>query len=493
MVDCGAMNRLRAWVRRDPPLAAALGALWVCALVPIWAVRWLPVRGMAEQLAGAALWHRLADPAWSLSRFYEARAAEAGSVGYWFSVHVLSYAMPIEVANRVFLSLYAAVLLVGAAVLARRVGRSARLALFAGPLVFAYGFSIGLIGFCAGVAALLWALVTLDAFLAAPSRARAAAVVACAAAVAFFSAPAFWLFAAATLPWIACHGWRPRRQAVAAALVVPGLVIARVLPHSAAAGERPETALAALQALPTTLVTAWAGDGAYELVVLLGALWLLVLVGARARSTTIEPAPPGWPYRLELVTALAAVASYVAGAAFTPVLALFALLLPHGPVSGRRSLLLFPVVALAALYPIQLARAWHRYDARVADVRRLIHEIPRGASVLTLVRAADLGDAALDKRAAPLASVHAYAQLHAGGYDPWAAALPARVRDGAALPAPDPAHPETFRFDEHGAAYYYVLTRGETAPFALFGPNVGRAASLVDEAGAWRLYRVNRS
>ena len=155
----------RAGIERDPLFVAAFAALWVCALVPLWAPRFLPLLDMPDHLDAIAIWHRYRDPSWGYSKYYQLNLIPLPYWGYFLPVHLLSYLMPIEIANKVYLSAYALLLPASTALLARQMGRSHWLAFFAFPLVFNMNFSYGFITFCAGVVVLTFALVVLDRFL----------------------------------------------------------------------------------------------------------------------------------------------------------------------------------------------------------------------------------------------------------------------------------------------------------------------------------------
>ena len=56
--------RAEAGVRRDPLFVAAFVILWICALVPLWAPRFLPLLDLPDHLDAIAIWHRYRDPSW---------------------------------------------------------------------------------------------------------------------------------------------------------------------------------------------------------------------------------------------------------------------------------------------------------------------------------------------------------------------------------------------------------------------------------------------
>lgn len=325
-----------------------------------------------------------------------------------------------------------------------------------------------------------------------------------------------WMFfglAAAVL--LASHGWHPRRMLAAAALMAPSLAVALYGFHAARgmtavnAGPlkfdaRFDTALINLQQLPTSIVTATGSDMAYRIMLAMCALWLVVLATARTDGRDSEAGAHGFAYRLEIIAGLAALMPFVLpvhmfkpvdlwmiGGRFVSVAALFAVLLPHGPIAGRRKLILVPAIALALYYPHALGRAWHRFDQRASSVRRLMANVPRGASTLTLV-VGDGTDPDVEKQTVPYLQFHAYAQLLGGGFDPWSLStgFPMVTRGETALPAPVWKHPETFHLEVQGVHYDYLLTKNEAWDYSMFGPNDAGLAPLLQVDGEWRLYRI---
>ncbi|MCU1281215.1 MAG: hypothetical protein JWM53_4761 [bacterium] len=505
-------------VARDPAFVAVFAALWVFALVPLWAPRFLPLLDLPNHLDAIAIWHRYGNPEWGYSKYYNLNLIPVPYWGYFLPVHLLSYLMPIEIANKVYLSAYALTLPLSVAVLARQMGRSHWLALFAFPLVFNMNFSYGFVTFCAGLVMLTFALVVLDRYLEQPTRRRAWALALLSLALYTTHVLPWMFFGVASIVLVFCHGLDRRRIGTAFLLELPSLALAIYGFRRSANGTtavqtgpfaydaKGEDLLGSLQQIPLRIVAGWPSNTAYWVVIILALTWMALLSSARTEADDAEARRNGWPYRLELIVLLA-VAAYLflpmhlfkpvdlwmIGGRFITVVALFGALLPHGPIRGKRKLLLIPVILVSAYYPIALTRKWVEFDRRAAAFRRLMRRVERGSSVLTLVMGDGL-DPSVDPNAVPYLQFHAYAQYFAGGYDPWAldTGFPYTRKPGAGLPAPRWKHNETFTFDQHGVKYDYILTKGEWTDHAIFGPDDSGRAPMIAQDLDWRLYSVGQ-
>jgi hypothetical protein len=184
---------------------------------------------------------------------------------------------------------------------------------------------------------------------------------------------------------------------------------------------------------------------------------------------------------------------WIINARFMTVVALFGAILPVGKIIGWRRWVLAPIIVIAVIYPISMAVHWVHYDRRAAAFRRLMGQVPRGSSTLVLI-SNEPTDVDADSTAAPYLGYHAYAQFLAGGYDPWALAtgFPFTLKPDSALPAPEWRHFNEFNFEQQGSHYDYVMTRGETQPWAIFGPDDAYRAPLLASDGEFRLYQVRR-
>lgn len=135
--------------RRSDALAWAIGVL--AAIAPLWAGRALPFVDLPQHLYVISVLHRLHDATTLYPRFFELRPGLNPYLGYYYLVDLLHTLFPLELANRIFLSAYAAGFPLALAFLLRSLKRPAWPALLAVP--FAYGDSLawGFINYCAAL------------------------------------------------------------------------------------------------------------------------------------------------------------------------------------------------------------------------------------------------------------------------------------------------------------------------------------------------------
>lgn len=187
---------------RASTLATALFALaCLVAVAPLWAGAELPLVDLPQHLHLISVLQRLQDPSTLYPEWFAARGQLTPYLGYYTAVGWLSKLMPLEAANRLFLSAYVAGLALSLAFLLRALGRQPWAAALALP--FAYGDSLawGFINYCAALPLAFFACgLFLKALGDAPRRrAWAAGVAACLLAVLLMHVQAF-AFLAVALP-----------------------------------------------------------------------------------------------------------------------------------------------------------------------------------------------------------------------------------------------------------------------------------------------------
>ena len=194
----------------EPPPPAGLPwtrAGWALALLaavsPLWLARELPLVDLPEHLDVLEALRRLHDPATLFPQYFAAQARLTPYLGYYAVVGALQRALPLELANRLFLSARVAGLPLAMAFLLRSLRRPAWPALLVVP--FAYGdcFAWGFVSTCA---ALPLALVSLGAFVRvigdSGRRWRRAVLLAASSLAGFAMHPAPTGFLALAVPWL---------------------------------------------------------------------------------------------------------------------------------------------------------------------------------------------------------------------------------------------------------------------------------------------------
>ena len=214
------------------PLALVLGVL------PLWVTRQLPMVDLPQHLHLISVLHRLDDPTTLYPELFAARGGFTPYLGYYHAVSALHWLLPLELANRVFLSAYVAGLALALAFLLRALGRPTWPALLALP--FAYGDSFGW-GFVNYLAALPLCFLTCGLFVRAVAdaprrRAWAGGLAAALLGVLLFHVQGF-LYLALALPFLLlttrapedaqASGWGARLRARGWALagVAPGVAV----------------------------------------------------------------------------------------------------------------------------------------------------------------------------------------------------------------------------------------------------------------------------
>ncbi|WNZ64640.1 hypothetical protein QEG98_13765 [Myxococcus sp. MxC21-1] len=127
--------------------AAAL----VLGVLPLWVSRHLPLVDLPQHLYLISVLHRLDDPTTLYPQLFAARHALTPYLGYYYLVSGLNWLLPLEMANRVFLSAYVVGLPLSLGFLLRSLGRPTWPALLALPFAYGDSFNWGFINYCAAL------------------------------------------------------------------------------------------------------------------------------------------------------------------------------------------------------------------------------------------------------------------------------------------------------------------------------------------------------
>jgi hypothetical protein len=147
--------------------------------------------------------HRLEDPTTLYPQLFAARHELTPYLGYYYAVSLLNWVLPLDAANRLFLSAYVVGLPLSLAFLLRSLGRPTWPSLLALPLAYGDNFGWGFVNY---LAALPLALLCCGLFVRALNdtprrRVWAAGLGACLVAVLLFHVQAF-AFLGLALPWL---------------------------------------------------------------------------------------------------------------------------------------------------------------------------------------------------------------------------------------------------------------------------------------------------
>ena len=213
--------------------------LWVFALVaavtPLWFAKTLPMVDLPQHLHLISVMLRLDDGSTLYPETFALRPGPTPYLGYYHLVALLARAMPLELANRLFLSAVTAALPLSLALLLSALRRPTWPALLAVPFAYGSNFATGFVSYLASVPlAVLTCALMVRTLQASPERRWRPAVglaVSLLAVLLFHVQMFAWLALAlpllmVTTPAPAGHAVRARLAALAG--VLPGVALALV-------------------------------------------------------------------------------------------------------------------------------------------------------------------------------------------------------------------------------------------------------------------------
>lgn len=204
----------------------------ICGVAPLWASQALPLVDLPQHLHLISVLHRLNDASTLYPEVFARRPVLTPYLGYYYLVSTLNWLMPLELANRVFLSAYVAGLPLSLAFLLKSLKRPAWPALLALPFAYGDSFSWGFINY---VTALPLAFLTCGFFVRAiddvPKRRTWAGWLAGALVLVLLFHVQVFAWLAVALPFLLLttpapegpKAWRARVPAVVG--VVPGVLL----------------------------------------------------------------------------------------------------------------------------------------------------------------------------------------------------------------------------------------------------------------------------
>lgn len=443
------VSRARRWLVDTGGLPIIWVALTIVALVPVWHQRLLPMLDTPNHLALARGWHEYRDPSWHIADYYTLRIRPVPYLLFYLSIHLLLYVCQIEIANKLFLSAYLIVFPLSVLALTRALRRSPWLALFAFPLAFnqnwIYGFSSYLMGTCFMFFSLAWLIRWLSG-----GRRWLLPALCVSSILTYFGHVMPWFcFGLCAIALLMLH-WRDWQRGLSAALaMLPSLGFAiaayveegrahTYFKHGEGLGQLAgvwHDFPTLLMEFPRRIMELFPGNGDRDMLIALTltfvalCIWrgvhrldespierkqIWVLLGVLFYAYCMLPyqvtKPMAWWYVSPRVPTMMA-----------PIL----VMLPALQFERWRKLLVAPVVIVAIVLPLTLAKLYRDFSRRNAGFMHLVESTPRGARVMVVVRGMMRGPGSEELSGDPATSAPVYWHFSSwpmalrGGYDPY--------------------------------------------------------------------------
>jgi hypothetical protein len=515
-IDPAGHERARAPLFGDRTFLLLWILLTAVNLIPVWSQRLLPILDAPNHLALVRGWHSNADPTFGLSQYFAVRIRAVPYILFYAIIHFFMYAVNIETAYKLFLSLYLVLFPLSVLAVAKALGRDKWLALGAFPLSFNpawnYGYSAMLLGNC-------FAFLSVAALVAHLRNGRASSAVALSLAClgAYFSHILPWtLFGlgAGGILLLYRPSWRGpwRRHLTAIAAMLPSVMVAA----SAYLEERhvhayvqTGTALKYHWRDFPTLVLEFPGR---LLEIFPGPLDTIVLVVLLATTSGLylwrRRRPPGaeearsertlkWLIVLLCVGYLylpyqitGPIIFFQIAQRLPPLVAALCLLLPRGHIRGRERFLLVPLCLASIVLPFKLSALYRDFDRRNQSFIHLVESVPYGKTVFVAVHGlvqknVEIAEVSGDPASSGPVYWHfsSWPMVLRGGFSPHLFDQGVPIRYLTRLSAPGWSHGDRFSLRDAPAFDYYLVR--DPARALDFEP-----ALAVEGRGAdWTLYR----
>ncbi|MEO7795061.1 MAG: hypothetical protein ABIV06_09835, partial [Thermoanaerobaculia bacterium] len=398
---------------------AVVAVLLLDGAAPFWAGAYLPLVDLPQHLALARILGAPHDAAAGFDHFFRLQVGPSPYWGYLAPVWLLAKLMPLELASRIFLSLWAVVLPLSIGRLLRALGRDWRWAAFSLPLIWNSHLFWGFTALLASMPLYFYTVaIAIERFdLGPPDRRTDLRLGGLALAVFLCHVQGFLLLVASLLLLSLLQGGGVRRHARRLIFLVPALALFGLFFASQVAGDEPMSPLHAmhrprysqvtgpdawdfespgvtLSRLPERIWGAYT-DGSDDAI---GAAWILLLIvglifarGAGEAGRERSPAS----FRGELLCLLAlgcylCLPYELAGQPYFntryPVFA--ALLAPvflTQPATGRRRALCAAAAALGFVAHLNAAWKFAAFQRETEGFDAVLARIPAGRRVLGLV------------------------------------------------------------------------------------------------------------
>jgi hypothetical protein len=503
-------------------------AALVFGAAPLWVTQQLPIADLPQHLHLISVLHRLGDSTTLYPELFQRRPELTPYLGYYYSVGLLHWLVPLELANRLFLSAYVVGLPLSLAALLKALGRPSWPSLLALPFAYGDSFAWGFINYCSALPpALLACACFVHALRDERHRARWAALHGAFLVLVLLFHVQVFAFLALALPWLLLvvkaessgTWWRARWPALASTLPAVLLFLVWVVLR---AGEPTEVQQGApwkawgpmlsaqnlaYKPFSQNLDELWwmlanaLRDGSDR-----DALWLVVVVAIAAAvlGGADELAKPsaGAVRSLGAMLGLAVAALVlfftlpfdIRGYIYylnTRYAHLAAVALAGCLPAARESLrpwLRWAAAAAVAWFGLTLARGYARFDAESRPLRELAARVAPHPRVMGLIY-----DTSSRVVTHPV-FLHSACELAraGGGLCNFSFAVtphsPLQYRGPPPPTFPSEWHPEQFRWDTMGGAYDHFLVRG-VPPERVLGEHLGAELTVAGQAGGFSLVR----
>jgi len=503
-------------------------AALVFGAAPLWVTRQLPVVDLPQHLHLISVLHRLGDTTTLYPEIFQRRPELTPYLGYYYTVSLLHWLLPLELANRLFLTAYVVGLPLSLAALLGSLGRPTWPSLLALPFAYGDSFAWGFINYCSAMPLALLCCALIVRSLRDPDRrARWALRHAGALVLVLLFHVQVFAFLALALPWLLLMvkaespdgWWRARLPALAslapAVLLFLIWVVLRAGEPTEVVQGAPWKAWGPMLSEQNVLYNSFA-QNQQELWLKLAnalkdgsdrdALWVVVVVaiGAAVLGATFELARPT-AHTLRSLGAMLGLAAAALVLFFTlpfdirgyiyylntryahlAAVALAGCL----PAAHERlqPYLRWAAAAAVAWFGLTLARGYARFDAESLPLRELSAAAAPRPRVMGLIY--DTSSSAVTHPVF-LHSACVVAR-EGGGLCNFSFALtphsPLEYRVAPPPTFPSEWHPEKFRWDSMGAAYDHFLIRG-APPESVLGRHAGTELVPVAQSGGFWLLR----
>ena len=502
---------------------------------PLWAGRYLPSVDWPQHLFLINLMDELKTDDFAFRDLFTEAPGWTYLV-FYYSVHLLARALPLETAFTVFVTLVLAAIPLSLLFLARSLGRSRWLVLLTFPMLFTYAFYWGLFSF---MASLPWTFLAVACFVrilgpgggAEPEgfewKSRRGVLLFAGSAVSLalvqLTHAASMVFPALALPlMLALTPSNASRRKAACLSAVPGAALFLIwLLSSMTSGHAPERGTGQWQArgglleaktyvfqpllkrlkdIPSTLAGGfWSYADRPALYLWLGAIVLVIVLALINRQETGS----SWRARLR-PWALALLAAglyfglptdvtgymYMIHPRYAQVAALLlAVALPF-PRGKMFRVYAAAATALCVYAGVNLTVLFHRYDAEAREFEAVLAHIPQGSRIMHLVTSPRSGVAVgatyLHYAALAAERTRGIPSFSLARHDPFPVHYSEKGRREVPIPQWE-WRPNRYDWRKEAAWYDVYLLRGPS-PEAAFGRDVKRV-EVIASSGLWRLYR----